>query len=669
MKIKSLFLICCLILISLKNFSQIYFNSNIACNYNGDSKKVSNYYGKVPFDVQADFVVKKIMNQIGLPPNFKVISGDVPNAAAVCILNKYTGNLERFIIYNTNFMSAVVDNLNDWAAISIIAHEIGHHLSGHSLELGGSRPKLELEADRFSGFILKRMGASLVQAQLALNSLTTEAISTTHPPKSLRLIAVQEGWNSTNSGINEKSIINNLEESSISSNTSYIPITLTPLKNCWVYLGSYYGNGKTLVDSTWLDDNSKGVFKKDTKFTCGIYFIVSPQYTIQFELLMDKNQHFSIIADSAQKEKVQIVGSNDNDIFMSYSALSASKRNQRYNLELNLKKAKKTSEINKINSEITAIDKERQDYIDNVIQKYPYSLLAMLLSVMQRPKVPEIPTINNKPDSLYPFRYVKNHYWDNVGFNDDRLLRTPFFEPKLDEYFKFYVSPEPDSLINEIQYMLLMARGTRELYTHLLVKFTNKYVNPEFMGQDKVFLYLFNEFWSKGDTTFLNPASRKMIFDRAYSIIANQIGNPAPEINLKNINGKNTSLYSINAKFTIVAFWDPNSGYCKEQIPRIDSMYKAKWKALGLKVYSVYVYDDNLPAWKKFINEKELFDWTHVYKTKAARDLEVKNNQPGFRQLYDVRVIPTIYLLDEKKRIIAKQLSLEQFDQIIDKKK
>jgi protein-disulfide isomerase len=127
-------------------------------------------------------------------------------------------------------------------------------------------------------------------------------------------------------------------------------------------------------------------------------------------------------------------------------------------------------------------------------------------------------------------------------------------------------------------------------------------------------------------------------------------------------------MYNINAAFTLVAFWDPHCGHCKEQIPRIDSMYKSKWKALGLKVYSVYVYDDNVPDWKKFINEKELFDWTHVYQTKAARDLEIKNNQAGFRQLYDARVTPTIYLLDDKKRIIAKQLSLEQFDDVISAK-
>ena len=81
-----------------------------------------------------------------------------------------------------------------------------------------------------------------------------------------------------------------------------IPITLVPLKNCTVYLGSHFGKGMTLVDSCKLNDKSMGVFKSDKKLTGGIYFVVSPNYTIQFEILMDAKQQFSISGDTAQKE-------------------------------------------------------------------------------------------------------------------------------------------------------------------------------------------------------------------------------------------------------------------------------------------------------------------------------------------------------------------------------
>jgi thiol-disulfide isomerase/thioredoxin len=285
---------------------------------------------------------------------------------------------------------------------------------------------------------------------------------------------------------------------------------------------------------------------------------------------------------------------------------------------------------------------------------------------MIRPEVPAVPVINGKPDSTYPYHFVKDHFWDNVDFNDDRLLRTPFFEFKLDDYFKYYVSPEPDSVIKEVKYILLYARTGKEMYPYLLTKFTNKYLNPEYMGQDKVFLYLFENFYSKGDTTFLNTASRKMIFDRAYSMMANQIGNPAPLLDLTDTSGKVVPMYNLQGTFTVILFWDPTCGHCKEEIPRIDSMYKAKWKSLGIKVYSVNVAEKMITEWKKFIAEKQLSpDWIQAYQTREVRETEQAAGQPNFRQLYDVTKTPTVYLLDDQKRIIAKQLSLEQFDDLI----
>src|SRR6476620_4442416 len=77
-----------------------------------------------------------------------------------------------------------------------------------------------------------------------------------------------------------------------------ISISLTPVKNQWIYLGFYYGKIKALADSVRLDANSSGHFKGKDKLPGGIYFLVSPKKEILFEVLIDKDQHFSIKADS-----------------------------------------------------------------------------------------------------------------------------------------------------------------------------------------------------------------------------------------------------------------------------------------------------------------------------------------------------------------------------------
>ena len=163
-----------------------------SCSYTGELNSNSVY--SFTSDNEAQTALNRIMNYTGLPANFKLKAADVDNACAV-IQHTNSGDNERYILYNQQFMMSVQDlTKNHWSEISILAHEIGHHLSGHTLLHGGSRPDIELEADRFSGFILYKMGASLDDAQIAMKTLGAEMSSSTHPAKRSRLVAITNGW-------------------------------------------------------------------------------------------------------------------------------------------------------------------------------------------------------------------------------------------------------------------------------------------------------------------------------------------------------------------------------------------------------------------------------------------------------------------------------------------
>ena len=242
----------------------------------------------------------------------------------------------------------------------------------------------------------------------------------------------------------------------------------------------------------------------------------------------------------------------------------------------------------------------------------------------------------------------------------------PLYMFKNTDYFKNYVSREPDSVIEEIQYMLTVAKTGKEIYPFLLFKFTNKYISPEFMGQDKVFLHIYQNFFAKGDTLLLNEASKKSLRDRAYSLMANQLGLPAPILVLNDVNEKRIALHNVKAQYTFVAFWDPTCSHCKVEIPKLDSIYKASWKALDVKVVSVNINFKEITAWKNFIKEHHLEEWINGYQTEEDLNLEIKEGKPTtIRQLYDVYKTPTFYLLDKNKKIIAKNLSIEQFNDFL----
>ncbi len=447
-----------------------------------------------------------------------------------------------------------------------------------------------------------------------------------------------------------------------------IPITLTPYKNTWVYLGCYFGKYKNLADSAFLNEKGQGVFKGSEKLPRGIYFTVSPQKYLLFEFIMDKDQHFTLKADTTHLSDYTVTGSPENDLFLNYTRFLSQKAPALNDLQQKLSTAKNKKDSADIKAKLEKGNKELMDYRENVIKTYPNSMLSGFFYTMKRPEVPAVPIVNGKPDSAYPYHYVKDNWWNGVSFTEEALVRTPFFEQKVEEYLKYYVIPDVDSTISDINYMLLLSRDSKPMFQYLLGKFTDKYINPEFMGQDKVFLFLFDKYYSKGDTLWLNEKQRKYIFDRAYSLMANQLGEPAAELNLLDTTNNPVSLYGVNASYTFVIFWDPNCGHCKETAPRVDSIYRAKWKAQGVKIVGVNIDDAANEAWKKFIVENKLEGWLHIYQPKAAKEEEAKKGVANFRQLYDVYKTPTLYLLDSQKRIIGKMLTIEQFDEVLQAK-
>jgi len=142
-------------------------------------------------------VIREITDAVGLKARFQLrATRDIDNAAAVV----YDG--QRYLLYNPDFLNSVNRaGHTDWAGISILAHEMGHHLNGHTLRTGGSQPADELEADEFSGFVLRKLGASLAQAQAAMATVADDGGSASHPGRAPRLVAIGQGWQRANGQI------------------------------------------------------------------------------------------------------------------------------------------------------------------------------------------------------------------------------------------------------------------------------------------------------------------------------------------------------------------------------------------------------------------------------------------------------------------------------------
>ena len=148
-----------------------------------------NYSFGMP-DPSVDRIIEDILKVQALAKNFEVYeTHEVPNAAAL------VQGETRLILYNPDFLRQINNQTrNSWAIKSIFAHEVGHHLNGHTIQSGGSRPDIELQADEYSGAAVRWMGGNLDDALIAMSNLAPEQGSYTHPGRSDRLRAIESGW-------------------------------------------------------------------------------------------------------------------------------------------------------------------------------------------------------------------------------------------------------------------------------------------------------------------------------------------------------------------------------------------------------------------------------------------------------------------------------------------
>ena len=450
-----------------------------------------------------------------------------------------------------------------------------------------------------------------------------------------------------------------------------IKANIKPFNKGYLYLAYHFGSKQYLIDSAKINPTGLAEFKGPKKLQGGVYMIVFPEKNGWIECLLDQQQDFSVNADTSNIVKsVVFTGSSDNTVFNDYQKKSFDIGNQVAQLRKGINENTNDQTSNSNKEKINALGKEMQAYRDDLQKNNPKLLLTSIFNILKEPTIP--PATQHpraKYDSTYAYQYYKNHYWDGISFTDDRLIRTPVLQGRFDKYYDEIIPQVADSINVYTDKMLAAAKPNEEMFKYVLSSLAEKYVNPKFMGQDAVFVHLFEKYFLTGQAdSWMNEKYKKFIFDRGYNMMSNVIGMKAAELPMIDTLGKKFSLYETQAPFTVICFWDPTCGHCKEEVPKVDSIYQNKWKKEGIKLIGVMT-DGGKDNWLKYIRENNLKGWIHIYQTDETKDAIYIDNKPGYRQLYDIYQTPMLYLLDKDKNIIAKKLTYLHVDDFIEFKK
>ncbi len=440
-----------------------------------------------------------------------------------------------------------------------------------------------------------------------------------------------------------------------------IKLTINGIKTSKILLGYYVGETTFIVDSTEADISSGAMrFKPNRPLAEGVYFVATMD-GILFDIIITGKSEFNIETKiNNPYDSAHIKNSKENAVFFEYmrvlqkTQVEVSEIHSMLNM-LRRAKADRTS-LNEQQLKIREIYEQQENYTNNLIKQNSPLLVSKLLRMTLTPSVPSdvSPLLDNKkPNPVYWF-YFRKHFFDGVDFTDKRLLRSPYYTKRL-EQFLGYMSTNPDSVKSELDFILNKTRTSPDYYRYTLQWLTAVFDNniDKMYNADAYFVHLVEKYHRN-----LDSGTDKYTLERMdYKVNAFKkvlIGSPAPPFALPNTEGVMKTLTNIKSDYTLLIFYSSLCGHCRTVMPKIQSALQYV-DASKVNIFTVCT-DGERDSWLAFLEEMGMKNWTNVLDEKLNTDLQKK---------YVTWNLPVIYLLNKDKTIIANRIKPENLPDLL----
>jgi len=457
-------------------------------------------------------------------------------------------------------------------------------------------------------------------------------------------------------------------------------------KDTMMYLVRYNWDMQFISDTCKKVKNGEAIFKGKRNLEKGVYTLVSQGKAIYFDFFVNENQRFSINTENSDVvNTLKSIGNKENEQFFSYIRYITNKNKDFNKMREQTKGKSKEDSTKYVNEKLKSLNLEVKNFEESFMDKNKGTFVYDVLNLKTEKEPKEVPKAKNgRPDSVYQYYWYKSHFFDGIDFKDDRIVRTPFFDDRVKKYFDVVILQHPDTVIAEIDKVLSRSNKDSSVYNSLIGFFTYKYEQSKIMGFDKVFVHLADKYIIPGNAkkVYTEETSKKIkervdimrnllldakvaelyMIDTIYGKQVMKMGFDTAKTsksvtdlyykNVEKLTPMFKTLYSVNAKYTVLVFWASDCGHCQTEIPKLQENLNTLKGKIDYKVFSVQTKED-YDEWRKFIIKHKL-EFINVFDPVHLNDLKVR---------FDIYSTPVIYILDKDKRIKAKRLSA---DQVID---
>ncbi len=302
-----------------------------------------------------------------------------------------------------------------------------------------------------------------------------------------------------------------------------ITIKVKGVENQSLILGHHFNESLFPDDTAQVNSKGVAVFRGKEKLPGGMYLVFLPSAKY-FDILVDENQKFTIENDTADLIKhAKSVNSKENKLFFEYQRYLQEKNKQAKALREELKTTKDEKRKKELKDELSEINKEVKAKLNELTNEHPETFFATFLKATQEVEVPE--HIESDDDK---YIYYRKHFFDNFDVSDARLLRTPIYDRKITTYISKVVPQVPDTLIEEVDWLIKQSRTSDELFRYMLITLHNHFASSQIMGMDAVFVHIAENYyipeahWSSPD--YINKL-KSQIAKKKYTLIGTKAAN------------------------------------------------------------------------------------------------------------------------------------------------
>jgi thiol-disulfide isomerase/thioredoxin len=437
-----------------------------------------------------------------------------------------------------------------------------------------------------------------------------------------------------------------------------IHLKVDGIKDTTAYLGHYFWESTYIKDTAQVD--SKGEFRFSSKEALpqGVYFLVLNRTRI-FDFVVGEDQNFVLETNIKDPIKgMRVKDDVDNKIYFENMVFLAERHVEADPFVKVLRDSTLKEEQKKDAREsFTKVNDRVQAFQQQIAAQYPKTMTGRMLKAAQQVKVPEPP---KKPDgtidSTFQLKWYREHFFDNFNLADEAMLRLPqaVYKEKVYEYLDKLFPPHPDSTFRAIQKFMDVSKKNQETFRYSIYLMIMKFQQPDIMGMDGVFVKLYDTYFATGQTDYwANAAMKKNMKEHADRLRKSLVGMKGNNLIMLDASLKPRSMYDIKNKYTILFIFDPECGHCRKETPKLTEFYDKNRLKFDIEVYAV-CSDTSMSKMTKFTKE---------FKTKWITVNGPRTYVGSYHDHYDAQLLPSLYILDDKKKIIAKKIPIEKMEE------